>query len=621
MQFAQAQNRPAQNRQTQNQSTPNRPAPNRYSEGLPATELDNFKANVDSCDVDLRTHRPLIGLSASQSETSATLNATYINAILKAGGAPVMIPITTDGIVLREIVANLDGLLMTGGEDVDPQWYNESPRQQLGSVDPERDEYDIKLVKLAADRNIPILGICRGEQLINVAFGGTLYQDIPSQRDAKTLIKHVQKMPGKYPSHKASVAAGSQLADVIGAGELGVNTFHHQAVKDVAPGFRPVAYSPDSVVEAIEAYPEYPILAVQWHPEKMVAGNDTAMLKIFRFLVSKANTFRHAKEIHRRILSVDTHTDTPFWFGRPGYNFADRERNRVNLPKMEEGRLDGVFLAAYIGQGERDDASLQKAIDRVAEIIENIHLEVQRNSDLCAIALTSDDFARIKSEGRKTVFIGIENGYAIGKDIANLARFKAMGALYMTLCHSYDNDICDTSTRTKKEWDGLSPFGEDVVREMNRLGIMVDLSHAGESTFWDVMKLTTVPVVCSHSSARAICDHDRNLTDDQLRALAENGGVAQVCLLNMYIHPEREKASIVHAIEHIDHIVKVAGIDHVGIGSDFDGGGGILGCQADNDLIQITTKLLEKGYSEQDIAKIWSGNFLRVMNAVQAAAR
>jgi microsomal dipeptidase-like Zn-dependent dipeptidase len=135
------------------------------------------------------------------------------------------------------------------------------------------------------------------------------------------------------------------------------------------------------------------------------------------------------------------------------------------------------------------------------------------------------------------------------------------------------------------------------------------------------MKLTTVPVICSHSSARAICDHDRNLTDDQLRALAQNGGVAQVCLLDMYIHPERAKASIVHAIEHIDHIVRVAGIDHVGIGSDFDGGGGILGCQADNDLIQITTKLLEKGYSEQDIAKIWSGNFLRVMTAVQAAAR
>jgi microsomal dipeptidase-like Zn-dependent dipeptidase/gamma-glutamyl-gamma-aminobutyrate hydrolase PuuD len=620
IQFTQAQNRQAQNQQTQSRQVQNRQAPGRFG-SEPVTELDKFKARIDSCDVDLRVHRPLIGLSTGRNETSAALKATYIRAILKAGGAPVLIPVMTDGAILREIVVHLDGLVMTGGEDVDPQWYNETPRQQLGEVDPERDRYDIKLVKLAADRNIPILGICRGEQLVNVAFGGTLYQDIPSQRGGGSLIKHVQKMPGQYASHKATVVPQSQLADIIGAGEHGVNTFHHQAVKDVAPGFRPVAWSPDSIVEAIEAYPEYPVLAVQWHPEAMVAGDDTTMLKIFRFLTDKAAVFHRAKEIHERILSVDTHTDTPFWFGRPGYSFADRELNRVNLPKMEEGKLDGVFLAAYIGQGERDDASLQKAVTRVTEIIQNIHSEVAKHSDLCSIALTPEDFARIKKEGKKTVFIGIENGYGIGKDIANLARYRAMGVLYMTLCHSYDNDICDTSTRTKKEWDGLSPFGEEVVREMNRLGIMVDLSHAGESTFWDVMKLTSVPVICSHSSARALCDHDRNLTDEQLRALAQNGGVAQVCLLDMYIHPERAKASIVHAIEHIDHMVKVAGIDHVGIGSDFDGGGGILGCQADNDLIQITVKLLEKGYTEEDLAKIWGGNFLRVMAAVQTAGK
>jgi microsomal dipeptidase-like Zn-dependent dipeptidase len=254
----------------------------------------------------------------------------------------------------------------------------------------------------------------------------------------------------------------------------------------------------------------------------------------------------------------------------------------------------------------------------VTGLIEDIHQQVEQNADLCGLAITPADFARLKKEGKKTVFIGIENGYAIGKDIANLEKFKRMGVTYMTLCHSYDNDICDTSTNTKKEWDGLSPFGEEVVREMNRLGLMIDLSHAGESTFADVMSLTTFPVICSHSSARALCDHDRNLTDEQLRVLAKNGGVAQVCLLDAYIHSDHRSASVVHAVEHIDHIAKVAGIDHVGIGSDFDGGGRLIGCEAHNDLIQITVKLLEKGYSEEDISKIWGGNFLRVMDAVQS---
>ncbi|MDR1645723.1 MAG: gamma-glutamyl-gamma-aminobutyrate hydrolase family protein [Tannerellaceae bacterium] len=582
-------------------------------------DLTAFKDRIDSCDINLRTPRPpLIGLSVSPTDNGSALSAYYINAVVKAGGAPVLIPAITDVTALRQIVANLDGLILTGGKDVNPLWYREDPLQPLGEVDPLRDAYELKLIKLATDRNIPLLGICRGEQLINVAFGGTLYQDIPSQRTGKPLVKHVQKMPGQYVSHAVSVAPESQLAAIIGAGEQGVNTFHHQAVKDVAPGFRAVAYSSDSIVEAIEAWPERPVLGVQWHPEALVAGGDTTMLKLFAFLIGKADTFRLAKDIHERILSVDTHTDTPLWFRRDGFDMARRERNRVNLPKMEEGKLDGVFLAAYVGQGKRDDASLQVAVDRVSELIEGIHRQVEQNADLCGLAVTPDDFSRLKKEGRKAIFIGIENGYGIGKDIANLSKFKQKGVTYMTLCHSYDNDICDTSTNTKKEWDGLSPFGEEVVREMNRLGLMIDLSHAGESTFHDVMALSAFPVICSHSSARALCDHDRNLTDEQLRILAKNGGVAQVCLLDAYIHGNRRQASVVHAVEHIDYIAKVAGIDHVGIGTDFDGGGGLIGCEAHNNLIQITVKLLEKGYSEEEIAKIWGGNFLRVMAAVQS---
>ena len=589
-----------------------------FVRGIP--DLKTFREAVDSC-VNLRASKPpVIGLSVSRTESgSAALPASYIQAVIKAGGAPVLIPPTTDEAVLRHLTAQLDGLIVTGGKDVDPLWYGEDPLQPLGEVDPLRDVYELKLIKLAADRNIPLLGVCRGEQLINVAFGGTLYQDLPSQRPAAKAVKHVQKTPGEYASHVVTIAEGSQLGAVVGAGKQGVNSFHHQAVKDIAPGFRAVAYSADSVIEAIEAWPNRPIAGVQWHPEALASGGDTTMLKLFAFLVGKADTFRLAKEIHERILSVDTHTDTPLWFRTPGFDISERERSRMNLPKMEEGKLDAVFLAAFIGQGARDEASLQKATARVDELIESIHRQVEQNSDLCGLATSPADFVRLKAEGKKTVFIGIENGYAIGKYVSNLARYKKMGVTYMTLCHSYDNDICDTSTHTKKEWDGLSPFGEEVVREMNRLGLMIDLSHAGETTFRDVLERTAYPVVCSHSSARALCDHDRNLTDDQLRALAKNGGVVQICLLDDYIHSDGKNASLVHAIEHIDHIVGVAGIDHVGIGSDFDGGGGIIGCEAHNDMIQITVKLLEKGYAEEDIAKIWGGNFLRAMQAVQAA--
>ena len=584
-------------------------------------DLKQLNALTDSLDVNLRAaHSPLIGLSASINDKGYSMvSATYINSIVKAGGTPVILPAVTDGQTLRSAVAQLDGLILVGGADVNPLWYGENPIQPLGGVDPQRDLYELKLIKLASDRNIPILGICRGCQLLNVAFGGTLYQDIPSQR-RDNHIKHQQTLPSHYGSHVAYLKPGSPLVEILGKDTLAINSFHHQAVKDLAPGFEAIALAPDSVIEAITAYPNRSILGVQWHPEALTNEGDTTMLKIFTHLVEKAEVFHQAKEMHSRFLSVDTHTDTPFWFKRAGFDIASRERNRVNLPKMEEGYLDGVFLAAFIGQGKRDDASLQEAVEKVNGLIKGIREQAERNKDLCGIAVTEEDFVRLKQEGKRAFFIGIENGYGIGKDLANIARFKQMGVNYVTLCHSYDNDICDSSTHTKKEWNGLSPFGRQVVEELNRQGIMIDMSHASEKSFWDVIALTKAPIIYSHSSSKALCDHDRNLTDEQLKALAKNGGVAQVCLLNAYINKDKAKASVTDAVEHIDHMVKVAGIDHVGVGSDFDGGGGLIGCEADNDLIQITVKLIEKGYTEEEIAKIWGGNLMRVMRQVQAAA-
>lgn len=588
--------------------------------GSEVPDLKKLYELTDSCDVNVRApYSPLIGLSASISNGASRVSPTYIQSILKAGGTPVIIPAITDGKALRNIISNLDGLVLTGGADTNPLWYGEEPRQELATVDPVRDLYELKLIKLASDQNVPILGICRGLQLLNVAFGGTLYQDIPSQREE--YIKHNQdNLPSTYGSHRVFIDPSSRLASILGKDTLIVNSLHHQAIKALAPIFKKVACAPDSIIEAIDAYPNRPIMGVQWHPEALTYGGDTTMVKIFRHLIGKADTFHQAKEMHKRFLSVDTHTDTPFWFKRAGFSIADRERNRVNIPKMQEGKLDGVFLAAFIGQGKRDEASLQEAVLKVNGLIEGIRQQAEMNKDICGIAMTNEDFIRLKQEGKKAFFIGIENGYGIGKELANIAKFKAMGVNYITLCHSYDNDICDSSTHTKKEWDGLSPFGEEVVKEMNRQGIMVDMSHASEKSFWDVIKLSKAPIICSHSSAMAVCKHDRNLTDEQLKALAKNGGVAQVCLLDRYINEDYKNASVTDAIEHIDHMVRIAGIDHVGIGTDFDGGGGLIGCESDNDLIQITVKLIEKGYTEEDIAKIWGGNLMRVLGEVQAAA-
>ena len=217
------------------------------------------------------------------------------------------------------------------------------------------------------------------------------------------------------------------------------------------------------------------------------------------------------------------------------------------------------------------------------------------------------------------ILLGLENGYAIGKDLENISRFKDLGVSYITLCHNGDNDICD-SAKGNAEWNGLSPFRKEVIHKMNESGILVDISHAAESTFYQALELSSTPIIASHSSARSLCNHPRNLTDEQLKALAAQGGVAQICRYKGFIIEHAEKASLSDAIRHINHIVDLVGIDHVGIGSDFDGDGELIGCRASNELINITVRLLKEGYTEEEIAKIWGGNFLRVLTTAQKAA-
>lgn len=549
---------------------------------------------------------PRIGISANRKDGQTCLAETYIQSVIQVGGAPVVIPATTDLRVLTAVVQDLDGILMSGGGDINPLFVGEEPLPALQDVDTLRDRYDLLLIRLASNRQIPLMGICRGHQMLNAAFGGTLYQDIYSQADTD-VIKHSQKMARKEASHTVHLEDGCVIA---------VNSFHHQAVKDVAPEFVQTAVAPDGINEGMR-HPEKSVFSVQWHPEAMAIHGDEEAQALFNHFIEEARIFRQAKELHQRIVTLDSHTDTPMIF--PGhFNIGEKQGGKVNLPFMEEGRIDAAFMVAYIPQGERDEASLAKATAYAEERLKEVIRQEQLNPTRMGIARTPDDLLRLKQIGKKAIFLGIENGYALGKEVNNVRKFRDMGVSYITLCHNGDNDLCD-SARGKGEWKGLSPLGKQMVAEMNRLGVMVDISHAAESTFYDVLACSRYPIIASHSSARALCNHPRNLTDDQLKAIAGQGGVVQLCLYKGFINEEAEKASVSDAIRHINHMVDLIGVEHVGIGSDFDGDGELIGCRASNELINITMHLLKEGYSETDISGIWGGNFLRVMRQVQSA--
>lgn len=580
-------------------------------------DLKTFYKDVDDYIPALTPNQPpRIGISANRKDGLSCIADPYYQSVLLAGGAPVIIPVTTDIRALSMIVRNLDGLILSGGGDINPYFLSEEPIPELGDVDTYRDIYDFTLLRLAFNHQLPVMGICRGHQLIHVAFGGSLYQDIRTQFPCNSL-SHSQEEPRDQATHGVTLPdTPSKLREMTnGKMILDVNSFHHQAVKDIAPEFMETAVSPDGLNEATE-HPEYPIFSVQWHPESMAAAGNEEMLDLFRYQVAQSHLFAKAKLLHHQIVTIDSHTDTPMIF--PGsFDLGKKEGGKVNLHLMEEGLLDAVMMVAYIPQGERHENAWQKANTYATERLQQIIRQETINAGRMGIARTPDDLIRLKQQGKKSVFLGVENGYAIGKRIENLQRFKDIGVVYMTLCHNGDNDICD-SAAGNGEWGGLSPFGKEVVKEMNRIGMMIDVSHAAENTFYDVLKHSNQPVIASHSSVYALAPHRRNLTDDQIKALAANKGVMHICLYKSFINPEPEKASVSDVVKHICHVVDLAGIDHVGIGSDFDGDGEIIGCRAANELIQITMRLIALGFDQESIRKIWGGNLLRVMKSVQA---
>ncbi|MDR0681479.1 MAG: gamma-glutamyl-gamma-aminobutyrate hydrolase family protein [Dysgonamonadaceae bacterium] len=574
----------------------------------------------------------LIGLSVNHKDGLSCISDAYVNAVVKAGGTPVLIPLTTDFSVLDEILSQIDGLILSGGGDIYAPLYDEDLHPAVESYDLERDRSDIQLVRRAAEKQIPVLGICRGHQIINVAFGGNLIQDIPSQAP-ESKINHNHPENGEIGTHSVTIKSGSALHRIIKKENISVNSFHHQSIKTVAPGFEIVAQSEDGIIEAIEPENGKSVLGVQWHPERMVTANNDTMLSIFRQIISDAELYRIAKEIHKHIYSIDSHCDTPMFFP---YGIDIGKRNRaiklnhqklgaspeefpvdyqlkVDIPKMQKGMLDAVFMVAYLEQGKRDAETLQKTVEKTESIIRELIRQVENNKDIAGIAKTTGDLKRLKKEGKKAIFIGIENGYAIGKDIRNVKKFADMGVKYITLSHNGDNDICDAAVDSQLEHNGLSDFGEAVVKEMNLHRIIIDISHTSEKTSFDVLKVSKYPVIASHSSVKTLCDHPRNVSDSLMHAIADKGGIIQICLYTHFLK-KNGRATVKDAVDHIDYVVKTVGIDHVGIGSDFDGGGGLIDLTAANEMPQITMELLRRGYSEENIAKIWGGNLMRIID-------
>ena len=394
-----------------------------------------------------------------------------------------------------------------------------------------------------------------------------------------------------------------------------------------------------------------------------------------------------ARGIHDRVITLDTHCDIDIDNFTSAINYTQDLDSQVTLPKMTEGGLDVAWFIAYTGQKELTDAGFKKAHIEAMDKFTAIHKLVEEIApDQIELALTSDDVRRIVKLGKKVAMIGIENGYPVGKDISNIEKFYNLGGRYMSLAHNGHSQLSDSNTGEGDSiWlhNGLSELGKKAVKEMNRLGMMVDVSHPSKEAMRDMMELSEAPIIASHSSARALCDHSRNLDDEQLEWIKKSGGVVQAVAFPAYLNTEkskkfgdfkkevyltvmdsmnvafldwgeREKLSeaereaysevmkkvnpivdaklktmknaprqvdVADLVDHIDYMVNKLGIEYVGISSDFDGGGGIEGWNDASETFNVTLELVKRGYTEEHIGKLWSGNLLRVLDDVQAVAK
>ena len=446
-------------------------------------------------------HQPVIGITANYEGIDATLRDRYYKQVIAAGGTPVIIPPVADADVIVNTLQHLDGLILTGGGDHNPLWMGEEPSPKLHHINRERDLAEFLLVRLAYNRQIPMLGICRGIQTLAIALGGKVEQDI------RQGVKHSQDAEREEPTHSVQIVKDSILFNIYNSEKIFVNSFHHQAVSVPGNKLRCIAKSTDGIIEAVESSEYKSILGVQWHPEWLEKDG----LKIFQWLTAQAAEFYQAKQLHQRILILDTHCDTPMFFPQ-GICFDHRDsRILVDLHKMTDGHQDATTMVAYLPQPKLGE----------------------------------------------------------------------------TFSSKVDFDVAGPTQYADLIFDKI----EEIVSKNSQY--------------------------LSIARSRALCDVPRNLTDDQMRALAARGGVAHTTLYHGFLRKEGE-ADIMDAIAHLEHAIDIMGIDYVGLGTDFDGDGGIRGLADSSELINFTIQLLRRRYSEQDIAKIWGGNWLRVMAQVQA---
>ncbi|MGJ5641360.1 dipeptidase [Formosa sp. S-31] len=394
-----------------------------------------------------------------------------------------------------------------------------------------------------------------------------------------------------------------------------------------------------------------------------------------------------AKGIHERVITLDTHCDINVSNFTDSLNYTQDLNTQITLPKMKEGGLDVAWFIVYTGQGELDDDGYKKAYENAISKFEAIHkLTEDIAPDEIELALTSDDVKRIQKSGKKVAMIGIENGYPIGTDISNVKKFYDLGGRYMSLAHQGHSQLADSNTgEAEGEWlhGGLSDLGKAVIAEMNRYGMMIDVSHPSKESMKQIIELSKAPIIASHSSARGLCDHSRNLDDEQLEWMKANGGVVQTVAFSSYVNTKKHEAfqeiaksvyekkakeigftmiprdsvrtlpdslktayyqkymsirdmaateidslkaisdpvSVVDFVDHIDYLVEKIGIDHVGISSDFDGGGGIYLWNDASETFNVTMELVKRGYTEEQISKLWSENLLRVLDEVQDVAK